>query len=63
MSNELPALDAAVMGHLSAGTALGSYIVESVLGSGGMARVYKVRHAVLGSFHAIKVLIAEPVDT
>ena len=32
------------------------YIVESVIGSGGMATVYRVRHSALGSHHALKVL-------
>ncbi len=32
------------------------YIVERLLGRGGMAAVYLVRHRTLGSFHAIKVL-------
>ncbi|MFZ5477030.1 MAG: serine/threonine-protein kinase [Myxococcota bacterium] len=32
------------------------FVVESVLGQGGMATVYRVRHAGLGSAHALKVL-------
>jgi formylglycine-generating enzyme required for sulfatase activity/tRNA A-37 threonylcarbamoyl transferase component Bud32 len=32
------------------------YIVEALLGEGGMARVYRVRHQALGSLHALKVL-------
>jgi serine/threonine protein kinase len=35
---------------------MGNYIVESELGSGGMARIYRVRHAVLQTEHALKVL-------
>jgi serine/threonine protein kinase len=38
------------------GTRLDRYLVEGVLGQGGMAIVYKVRHAQLGTFHALKVL-------
>lgn len=34
----------------------GRYIVDSVLGQGGMAVVYRVRHTQLGTWHALKVL-------
>ncbi len=34
----------------------GRYVIEHVLGEGGMARVYRVRHLGLGSLHALKVL-------
>lgn len=36
----------------------GRFVVEALLGEGGIARVYKVRHARLGSVHAIKLLYA-----
>ena len=36
------------------------YRVETLVGEGGMARVYRVRHTQLGSLHALKVL-AVPV--
>lgn len=39
------------------GTVLDNYTVEGILGQGGMAMVYKVRH-VDGSLHALKVLSA-----
>ncbi|MSQ04349.1 MAG: hypothetical protein EXR71_21125 [Myxococcales bacterium] len=42
--------------ELSAGTAIDRYLVEARLGEGGMAVVYRVRHASLGSLHALKVL-------
>lgn len=32
------------------------YVVESLLGRGGMAAVYLMRHTTLGSYHALKVL-------
>jgi hypothetical protein len=32
------------------------YVVESILGIGGLAEVYRVRHQQLGSLHAMKVL-------
>ena len=38
------------------GTVLDRYTVEGVLGEGGMAVVYRVRHNDLGSQHALKVL-------
>jgi len=34
----------------------GRYVVEGLLGRGGMAAVYLARHTKLGSYHAIKVL-------
>lgn len=44
------------------GTILGSYRVEATLGEGGMATVYRVRHEILGSLHAVKVLHAHLAD-
>ncbi len=41
---------------LAVGTSLDRYVVEARIGSGGMAVVYRVRHAQLGSLHALKVL-------
>ena len=38
------------------GRIVGNYLIQSELGEGGMARVYRARHVVLGSAHAIKVL-------
>lgn len=34
----------------------GRYLVEILLGKGGMAEVYRVRHAHLDTQHALKVL-------
>ncbi len=42
--------------ELPAGTVADRYTVEARLGAGGMAVVYRVRHNVLGSSHAMKVL-------
>jgi serine/threonine protein kinase len=44
---------------LEPGQTIGTYEVGDVLGSGGFATVYKARHTVLGSDHAIKVLSAD----
>lgn len=44
---------------LRAGERVGNYEIESLLGSGGMASVYRATHASLGSRHAIKMLDAE----
>jgi eukaryotic-like serine/threonine-protein kinase len=38
------------------GTPLGPYTLQSVLGTGGVATVFRARHKVLGSTHAIKLL-------
>ncbi len=38
------------------GTALGRYVLEDVLGEGGVATVFEARHDVLGSRHAVKLL-------
>ena len=43
---------------MAAGTVLGNYSIEATLGEGGMASVYRVRHQILGSLHAVKVLHA-----
>ncbi|MEQ1502076.1 MAG: serine/threonine-protein kinase, partial [Myxococcota bacterium] len=43
--------------HLEAGTTIADrYVVEGLVGVGGIAEVYRVRHAELGSQHALKVL-------
>ena len=41
---------------LSPGTQIEKYVVLEDLGAGGMARVFKVRHVMLQSLHALKVL-------
>jgi serine/threonine-protein kinase len=41
------------------GQRIGEYIIEASLGGGGMARVFRCRHAVLETVHAMKVLDAE----
>jgi serine/threonine protein kinase len=41
---------------LAIGRTIDRYVVESVLGEGGMAVVYRVRHGTLGTAHALKVL-------
>ena len=43
------------------GNAIDRYVVEGLLGKGGMAAVYRVRHQQLGSTHALKVLLV-PTD-
>ena len=43
---------------LPVGLVVGNYVVESFIGGGGMAQVYRVRHSVLGTRHALKVLDA-----
>ncbi len=41
---------------LSPGTTIDRYVIQDVLGEGGMAIVYRVRHGTLGTIHALKVL-------
>lgn len=41
---------------LDPGTTVGAYVVESLLGQGGMATVYRVRHKENGGTFALKVL-------
>jgi serine/threonine-protein kinase len=41
------------------GSQLQDYIIEAEIGGGGMAKVYRARHAVLDTHHALKVLDAE----
>ncbi|MCB9741433.1 MAG: protein kinase [Alphaproteobacteria bacterium] len=45
-------------GALSPGEVVGRYLVREALGEGGMARVYRVEHRLLGTSHALKVLKA-----
>jgi len=42
--------------ELTPGTVIDRYTVDSVLGEGGMAVVYRVHHNQLGTVHALKVL-------
>lgn len=42
--------------QLRPGDRLERFVVDAVIGRGGMAVVYRVRHAELGSVHALKVL-------
>jgi hypothetical protein len=42
--------------NLAPSTVVDRYVIESVLGRGGMAIVYRARHNQLGTVHAIKVL-------
>jgi serine/threonine-protein kinase len=41
---------------LSGGSRVGDYEIEAELGEGGMAKVYRARHALLDTLHAVKVL-------
>lgn len=45
--------------QIPAGTTFGRYVVESCLGAGGMAAVYRARHAELGRVVALKVMHPE----
>ncbi len=51
-----PAEAAEASGALPRGALVDRYEVLGLLGMGGMARVYRVRHRQLGSLHALKVL-------
>jgi eukaryotic-like serine/threonine-protein kinase len=44
------------MSDLKVGSIIDRYVVEGLLGQGGMAVVYRVRHKDLDSIHALKVL-------
>ena len=41
---------------LKPGTTIGNYIIEDILAEGGMARVYRAKHYLLNSKHAIKAV-------
>ena len=41
---------------LSPGTIVDRYVVDRIIGRGGMATVYGVKHSLLGSRHALKLL-------
>lgn len=41
---------------------VGSYVIEGDLGHGAVGNVFRARHAVLGSLHAIKLLRVDAVD-
>lgn len=41
---------------LSPGDVVGDYEIEELIGAGGMAVVYRARHRILGSTHAVKIL-------
>ncbi len=43
---------------MHAGQTVERYVIEELLGEGGMAVVYRVKHTQLGSIHALKVLSA-----
>ncbi|MDP6933668.1 MAG: protein kinase, partial [Myxococcota bacterium] len=42
--------------ELFRGDEVGPYVVDSTLGAGGMATVYRVKHKVLNTQHALKIL-------
>ncbi|MEZ4320163.1 MAG: protein kinase [Myxococcota bacterium] len=46
----------AAMNALTAGSVLGRFTIEGVLGEGALAVVYRVKHKDLGTRHALKVL-------
>ena len=45
--------------ELVVGGQLGNYLIESVIGRGGMSVVYRAKHARLGTWVALKVLAPE----
>ena len=47
---------------LPRGQRIGKYVVESYIGQGGMAVVYRVRHAELNSVFALKLLTTTRPD-
>jgi serine/threonine protein kinase len=49
----------AVTDHLVVGGQLGSYLIDSVIGRGGMSVVFRARHSRLGMLVAVKVLAPE----
>lgn len=51
-----------MVAQLQAGQEIDRYKVEWVLGEGGMASVFRVRHVTLGTTHALKVLSITTTD-
>ena len=48
--------------QITTGSVVDRYIVEGILGEGGMATVYRVQHNQLGTYHALKVLTVASVQ-
>lgn len=48
-----------IPGTLAEGEVIGNYAIVSRIAGGGMAQVYRVRHTLLGTVHALKVLDAQ----
>ncbi|MEL6341770.1 MAG: tetratricopeptide repeat protein [Myxococcota bacterium] len=48
--------------HLRQGQQIDRYVVEHLIGAGGMAEVWSVRHRVLGTRHALKLLLFSRTD-
>ncbi len=57
-----PSYDPDLLDWLGRGTAVGPWIVERELGSGGMSTVYGVTHALTGARAALKLARLDPTD-
>ena len=46
---------------LPVGAIVGQYRIQGIIGGGGSAKVYRATHHLLGSIHAVKILLVHDI--